>query len=211
MGVRFPPPPQMKIEKIFDIRFIVPPLLTFFFVFLFSPQHFIEVIEKGAKASWIFGVTGIILSLGFIISSFVEFIVIGFKLRGSYTNDEIAIGLLNTKFSKWYVNFKVNTHAQELASWIISDQIDKKNKGEVRNQINKRWHMAMANFNAVVGVSLAWTLIVIFWWCDYWSRPWSLLDIVISLIFIGIFLFNGIKTYKSVMEMDRILIRESFA
>jgi len=200
----------MKLENIFEIRFLVPPILTVFFIFLFSPHDFTEFLKENSGIGGIIGTTVIILALGFLISSIIERIVGWRKMRSVYGAEEFP--LLDTMFKSWNIKFSKDTvHANELATWIVMDKVDYKYKGgrgSVGDQISKRWHMAMANFSSLVGISIAWIIMAILLWLEPSgiTYAWADVSIVISGIFFPIFLYNGKTAYLSVVEIERILV-----
>ncbi len=163
----------MKIEKVFDIRFLVPPLLIVAAVFLASPTGFLSILSLTSEREWFtIGILStFVLTSGFVISSLVEFILGFFRHRISLSSER-EYKILQSRFSAWNVEFSSDSTATELAVWKALD----KTSDHVREQVHKRWHIAMANFNCTM----------------------SLLLIV--------FIVNGWKAYISVSRIDSLLI-----
>src|SRR3989338_5748867 len=70
----------MEIKQFLDARFLVPPAITIFFLWLANPPDFLDYILKYQGVGGFLTGTTFIFALGFLISSFVTFFVI--KLFG---------------------------------------------------------------------------------------------------------------------------------
>jgi len=201
----------MNSEKVFNFRFLVPPSLTIFLIFILSPGSFAEFLKpRQEELSWLTGAIGIagILSLGFIISTVANFIF-GSKdaaekkcaahYKQIFTLDEFA----DTK----------NTAALELGSWMVLDQIDVKaqRNRHIIDQIHKRWNMAMANYNCAIALMLAMAVEIFLFLHKIYFKPdpsWIMIVYcaVVAVLAI-IFLWNADRNRKSVLFMDLILAK----
>jgi len=199
------------MEKIFDIRFIVPPILTLILVFLFSPSYFLYLLQQYRDYELVIVSIPLILSLGVIISSIVNFILICFNSRSSeYNKDEKQI-LKEFFLSKEDIdmnnNDKKDSDVLELGSWLVLNNLDNR----TADQIHKRWNWAVAGFNSCLSVILSFIIIIFFssilkiipQATIFWKIVWICL--IIFLFFI--FFCNAVKNLKSVKTMDRILLR----
>src|SRR3989338_569994 len=172
----------MNMERMLDIRFLVPPILTLFFIFFYSPSYFLAfLINKSALLSIVVGPV-LILALGFIISSFVNAVV----------------DLLDAR---------TPTNIRELDIWRALE----KEGQHVCNQVHKRWHIAIANFNSCFATVLAPILIYIFTMSKQIIPPiptygWG---IIYATAIIGcaiLFVRNGCVAWKNVMQIDEDVV-----
>lgn len=190
----------MNIEKILDIRFIAPVGIVIFFAFIFSPVNFLILIISLSKTSWLVGVVGV-LGLGFMISSITEYII---RTRRLYLSKH-GYGF-ETIFN--LSKPEDENVASELATWIVLDAEGKHNETGIPSQIHKRWHFAMANFNAAIGVALGFifALVLNFNGClAQNSSCWYMFYVSICLFFVCIFYSNGNNARLSVLAMDDLL------
>jgi len=202
------------MEKIFDIRFLVPPVVTLFFVFFFSPSHFLELLQgydqyESLKILTVGSLT--ILAFGILISSVVHLILVVCLNRRSSNYDLDEIEIISEHFLREEkldpFNRPKNLDALELASWLIAEHVS----DYVKEQINKRWQWAMAGFNLVGAVILAF-IIVFFEHCIFQIIPnqtsdWSAFWFSVLLVSTLVFFFNAKYNLDSVREIDRILVR----
>lgn len=209
------------MQKIFDLRFIVPPTLFLALIFIANPSWFLNLpfltqIKSNVILSGLFGVTTL-LTLGFIISSIVYFILNLSKATATYEGKEEELlkkhfeyrdkGDCPSGFLKFNKESYENVYNCELTSWKMASK-----EGEyVYSQIHKRWQMAMSNFNCCCASLLAAiTLIILgFFHLSFIESAvyfWAGFSCVLAFVFMSIFLINGFITYKSVCTMDKILV-----
>lgn len=203
----------MKIEKVLDIRFIIPPLLTIFFVFLFSPFYFIKLFNENVNESWFFGGTSI-FALGFLISSLNEKFIAQRKLQDMYTETELNLFKETKTFDVWKnkIPDKIspeNVYLLELMNWINLDKVDKENNGSVRDQVHKRWNMAMTNYNSFLALWLTFFVLVVglaFGKLDFPNCYWVVLWLSLFILLLYLFQTNGKKVTDSVFAINRVLV-----
>ena len=187
------------MEKIFDLKFIVPPVIAIFSVFITDPIKYISLAESyGILLS-----TTSILVFGFLISTLVN-LIINISHKRDTLKEYLEKNGIKTK----------DENERELISWEAENEYSKKDNGFIANQISKRWDMAIVNFNcsmSLFGVTL---------WGLFTKKPFYIIDLlgqkpfytitiqwwwVSIMIFFSIFLCTGIILYKSVKKLDIIL------
>jgi len=197
------------MEKIFDIRFIVPPIFTLFFVFLFSPSYFLGKYTDSKTIEIIISVP-IILALGIIISSIGNFILVKCNLRSSqYSKKEKQI-LKEIFFQKEHIDMendnKNDSDILELGSWLVLSCFNE----HLQQQIHKRWNWAVSGFNYCISIILAIVFILV-GHCVFRIIPseknWSLVSIISGVVLFAIFFYNAENNRRSVRNMDRALVR----
>ncbi len=166
------------VEKLIEIRFLVPPILTVFFVSLFSPDDFSELVSERALPLLLAEGAVVILAVGFLISSLIDRLLddAGFKLSAS----------------------------TELETWRA---IDAEKSAHIHDQIHKRWHMAMANFNAAGGILLG-SLVPLFLGFhaerDYLFGYYAVVAILLYILW-----KNGMKAGQSAKKFGELLRKDS--
>ncbi len=188
----------MKTEKVFDIRFLVPALLVIISTFLADPYEFLNLI-KGKEELALGVISVIILASGFVISSVTEVGVTTFgRKTPNYSDGEK--NKLRSIFS-WLkdADLDKSVNLLELSNWLLMDKLPE----DTRNQIHKRWNMAMANFNCFVSIILSIIISTHLFQGITNNRIWC--ASVVILLFI--FLTNGIRAYISVLEMDKVILK----
>lgn len=204
----------MKIEKVFDIRFLVPPILTIFFIVFSSRSYLSGLLIGEVDTSWIIFWGIGILALGFLISSINE-CFIKKLLQETYIGDDLSRIKTMPSFEKWgsKISNKIdasNLYLAELISWMILDGVDRQGSSHIWNKVNKRWNMAVANYNSFTALILAGIIAPISWLvvgkCSYPSQIWFLVWFSVLLFFAYIFYINGKQTKDSVFKMHRALL-----
>ncbi len=151
----------MNVDRIFNFRFLVPPSLMIFLIFLFSPSGFVHLVNPLRDMQWLGGAIGVIgiLSVGFLISSITYFLV---KQSLNIINPECAPSYKKI-FKLGEFDDKKNIAALELGSWMTLDRIDviANRNLHVIDQVHKRWNMAMANYNCFFAVLFSIYIITI--------------------------------------------------
>ena len=193
----------MEIKQFIDTRFLVPPIITVFFIWLVDPFVFFDYFKNYEGYEGIVGFltsTAFILALGFLISSFVTVIIniIGVRdILKEHQNELVLPDFLDPS----------QNIDREVTTWLaILD--DAKNEEEklkldyIRKQIHKRWHACNANFNCVAALiaSAAILLLYLNWSpsCAWW---------VIWIISIVLFVINGRYAYQDVKSIDIIMVK----
>jgi len=180
------------MDKIFDLKFIVPPTLFFCFVFIINPYLFSCLFESLDYALAIFA--SIILVLGFIISSLTCFIlnIIGHPYEKDFKRSE-------HKLKRILIWDKPNMN-RELEEW-------RKNTKEgdfICNQIQKRWDMAIVNFNSSLALFFSF-LVGSYLYLNYSSNLNLFIWIILEILFLWIFLRNGFRAYLGVYDLEKII------
>ncbi len=195
------------MEKIYDIRFIVPPVLMGFYIFLFSPQYFFNLLLQYKLVNILPIASILLLALGVIISSAVNSIVVFFDLRSSnYSLDSKKILKDNFMINEDLDNYKSNStkNALELCSWLVANSVNV----DVARRIDNRWNWAMAGFNFIVATIFA-ILGVLFLNLYLKTIPYDTFGGVAWSLFVittmALFLYNAIKNLQSVKSLDEIL------
>lgn len=196
------------LEKVVDVRFIVPPVLTLIFVFFSAPEFFLGFV-KDFSNNFIYALIPlIILALGVLISGIGEFVISNFDFRNwKYAENEgrTLREILPSEESR--VN---DADVSELGSWIILSRISGKD-GFVKNQIVKRWYWAATNLNSSISIALAFLFVL----CNHLvctplfiQKPAvGLWWFVSSILFFCVFLKNFFGSYESMREMHKVLAR----
>jgi|GEM_PF-1355169 hypothetical protein len=198
------------MKKIFEIRFLAPPILAVTLIFLSSPTYFLGVVSNYGIVESIAFLTPIVFAVGVIISGIVESCISFKRIRQwgyiNYTQAEQQA--INNLVPKEHDKIH-QTNRVELGTWLILGAWDK-NYSNLQDQIQKRWYWATANFNLVIASSLAFIFVIFedkflpnFVGNYYSFRLWLILFIFV----LGIFGYNAIITHNSVREMHRALIR----
>lgn len=182
------------MDKIFDLKFIVPPTLFIIFVFIINPvsipllPELLGLSENLDFTLAFFTSTSIILGLGFIFSSITCLLI---NIRGDPRKK------FNCKRIWWD---KVDTK-EVLEEW----ERQAKRDDFICDQISKRWDMAYVNFNSCIALISALIAKVCLYnpsdpasgICGIWGILWILLLLI--------FLRNGLRAYNSVYDLDNDL------
>ncbi len=211
------------MEKIFDLRFVVPPTLFLGLVLIVSPQWSFDLL-KGLNFASFTSLLGIaVLTLGFIISSIVQVFVNLNKLTVGYTEKEEKIlkelfkdRAINEKYLQGesdkvcpYLGFNkdnnINVWNSDLASWFMAGKA-----GEyIKNQIDKRWQMAITNFNCFTASVLAYFVIIYLakFYPPFLPKANLFMYLGLFPVFLmPLFYYLGKNCLKSVRTMDKILV-----
>lgn len=186
----------MEVKSFLDARFLVPPTLTFFFLFLLDGGIKLTSYIQPIDSDFIGFLTGaiFIFSLGFLISSITTaFIINLFKLRDVLSSDSIQ--KLQGLFPFLNRCLKID---REVATWLT---IFNKEDEYLQVQLHKRWHAFNANLNSAIALLLAYILGVVIWEIQptlLWFLLW----------FIGLisFIFNAFLSHQDVKNIDNIMI-----
>ena len=179
------------MEKIFDLKFIVPPILAILFVFITDPIRYLSRVDNPYDA--LLSAT-IILAFGFLISTIANSIV-----NISHKRDTLKECL-----EKKGVKTK-NESEREFISWKAESQYSKEDNGFIESQISKRWGMAIANFNCAISLCLIIILAFIFNGKLFFPIDWWW---ILTISFFCLFSLNSFLLYKSVKELDVILYKK---
>lgn len=194
---------QSTIEKIIDIRFLVPPVLFVVFIFLSSPNYYLKLTEDYRNIIYTF-VFLIILGIGIVISAVGEFTIIILKLR-NWKYEGIEVEALKKVLPKEEKNINKTTQS-EIGSWIILSNFGGKENNFIQNQILKRWYWAATNLNCFIGLILG--IIYIVFIDNSFGVYQSNYKVIASFIVIAIvLLINFYTSYKSMKDMHKILAR----
>lgn len=200
----------MEIKEFINARFLVPPTIFLFFLFLANPDKFVLYIESHDKLTNLIFAPSIIFAFGFLISTAVTAFYIN-PLRLRQTIEDTRILEKVFPFLKESINNEYNDTQKEISTWLtILDDSDQK-LDYLREQIHKRWHAFNAGMNAIASLLLLLIYVMMlqrqtgwsFWSVPLWGYIWPLL-ITISII---AFYFAGQDAYNSVKEIDNIMIR----
>jgi len=178
------------MEKIFDLRFLVPPTL-FIGVFIFFCEHCVNRFVKclhlpdGTLVAFL---AGFVLAMGFIISSSTHLVVIEFlrwiKRREKKTNNKIIDDVCD-----------IYGIEEEVKIWHgLGD-----NNKFFSDRFTRRWEMAFANFNCCAAILLAclFSVFINGIILNYWVR------VIIVMVMLIIFFRNGwraISDYEYVFK-----------
>lgn len=198
----------MELKQFLDARFLVPPLILALFAFSANPDKVIDYITGYNSSVLVLLVGAVFLfGIGFMISSLVTaLVVIPCNLRGTLTEQSERLFLKIFPFLKnpdrreGYSNTE-----REAVTWLsISTDKDK----YIREQLHKRWHACNASANSIAALVIS--ALVAYPWvglgeqsCLYQGAWWSLLVALAS-----IFLITARDAYRSVVEIDNIMIRK---
>ncbi len=210
------------MEKIFDLRFIVPPTLFLGLIFMSGSKWFLchlqpllQLKDVGILIG-IFGSFGL-LTLGFIISSITNIFVRYYKLTATYEQSEEKVLKdyfknrdkynSHSGFLEFNKETKENLCNCEIASWIMANKAGK----YVRDQIDKRWNVAMVNFNCFVASLLSFFTLVILKICHFGCHIsiHFYFSYIFTIILMFIFVYSGQDALHSVRTMDKILVWDS--
>jgi hypothetical protein len=193
----------MNKEKVFDFRFLAPPSIIVFLVFVYSPSNFVKFIDS-LNISWLtgtlIGTTGI-LAVGFFISNLTYFLV------------KFFLGIIDRRCTPLYAElFKLeefnnpnNITALELGDRMALDIIDKEanNNSQIIDQAEKRWGMALANFNCFVASCISVIVVICLMTSGIYKSVWEWNQYCIFLfLFLFLFGFNGWKAHRSAFEIN---------
>ncbi len=180
--------------------------MTVFFVYLYNPTDFLELLINQNNSTWLIEIIGLI-AVSFIISSITEGIINKRQVRKSYGEKDLQI--LKEKLKNWDVDFN-ETYQQELASWVIIQKHDHDENGKIQNQVDKRWHMAMANFNSASAIIIAWIILFIMHAANLscFLRGISYWYLLLSIGLFILFFYNGSTAKNSVLDIDRLLLKK---
>jgi hypothetical protein len=171
----------MKVEKLFDIRFIVPPVLTLLLIFLYSPEYFLSRISESFLSVVIGSV--VVLALGFLISSIVDLLI-------NFKNARIPYGFSELQVWK----------AMDCEGKHITDQLHKRWHMVVAN-LNSYLAIILTpivlSIFSFVGINPPATL------------GWIISYFFIIVILAALFLRNGAYTYESLMDMDKLILERN--
>lgn len=203
------------MEKIFDIRFLVPPILMLLSIFLFNPDRFLKLHEHSLIIVAPI-LSFIILSFGIIISSIVDRFISCFNLRSPNYDSSEKEKIKDLFFSEFHAGEKTSlsddykdSDAVELSCWLVLNNLSYKNDEFVR-QIHKRWNWAISNYNMLAGLVFALLYVLIFsslCMNIYNISNYTFLWFFVNLLLMAVFLINGEYARKSVLKIDRILAR----
>lgn len=89
----------MEVKTFLDARFSVPPLVTLFLVFIFSPICFISLITKsgGGLLTLLVG-PAVLFALGFLLSSLVTVLINILGIRASLSKESVSMLLKEFPF-----------------------------------------------------------------------------------------------------------------
>lgn len=180
------------MDKISDLKFIVPPTLFLGFIFIINPYFFLCLFENFDSTLTIFAGTSIILALGFIISSLTCFII---NISGHpYKEYE------RKEYLKRIFRIDEDDISRELAEW--------KKEGEkndfVQKQILKKWEMAMVNFNSFIALLFSF----LFGLCLYrynsyhFSNSIPFYQILLGILLMILFFCNGLRAYFGLYDLE---------
>ncbi len=212
------------MEKIFDLRFIVPPLITIFivciFVFIIDPIGFLNLLNYVKWLSLAFGGSASVLVLGFIISSTTtrlrnKFCLLPGEKEDDY--DEKEQWILKQNFP-WIGDIFSRIGGEDsegnINCEIAEMEILNRERGYVQKYFEKTWNLAMASFNSCLAVILGWSIslsmsiIYLLLNGEYFILVYFVFfSIFLSLIF-SVFFINGMKTLRKIYKINRALIRK---
>lgn len=205
----------MEIKQFLNARFLAPPIIVVFFIFLADSEKFIGYINKYNGAVGLFVGTVFIFGIGFLISSFATLFInwaTGSPSHDSRFPSRATLNKISVDKAKKLFPFlpkndskKLTQTEKEVAIWLtIAD--DKKDK-YLREQLHKRWHVFNASFNSFIGLLFVFFFVVFrqSYFSD-WQTP-SVLWWLIFLVSVVVFLLDSVITYQSVQEIDNIMVR----
>lgn len=189
----------MEIEKFLDARFLAPPTVATFFVFLANPESFTMYMvshRTGFFVSVVF-----IFGTGFLISSLVTGLFVElFKWRQTLSEESIK-KLSESELFPYLKGGECLTDTEkEVATWLTVE--DDKFK-YIREQLHKRWHAFNASANSILALVLALLSIIYFNIGIVFTPFWWPLFVLSFTAFV----ITMCKTYKSVREVDNIMLR----
>lgn len=184
--------------KIFEIRFLVPPILTILLIFIFSPENFSKLVRvKNLSKDLVIISPAVLLGLGFLISSTTEFFV---NLTNARTSRKFTIIIREEKIKE--------SSIKEYETWVSLDRVDKDNHGHVREQIHKRWGMAMANANSFISVVFANITIAVLLKYNFMNVEYirhQCLFLLFTSMLCFIFITNYFYARNSVLYIDEVV------
>ena len=194
----------MKIDKILDFRFLAPPGVAFILFFLLLPEGFINGITSTPSVVWLGGITSMLV-LGFICSSITECVINCF---GGKVNHECLDDYKTIKSTKNLHLTKHETWALESSQWKVLDEIG---SDGVKEQVYKRWGMAMTNYNMCVAIVFVWAIVIPIYLYKYHQANWpgyTCWIFVASLILLIVLFHNARNAHKSVLGMHKIFSKK---
>jgi hypothetical protein len=186
------------------IKFIIPPITSFLFIFLaiiINPNRDIllnQTLDFFSKLNPIISILAsitTIMGIGFIISSLTFLIVGNFILKPHW--NEWAKGVLKTNFKFKELNV-INNIEEEVTEWLVQEQYS----DYIKKKIEKRWEMFSINANS--SISLLLTLIIIHY-LNIFSCCWF----VLWLLFMIVCVLNSIRTWNNISGIDHFLLRNT--
>lgn len=192
----------MEIKKFLDARFLVPPIITIFFIWLANPPVFLDYIQKYQGVGGFLTGVAFIFALGFLLSSIMTAFVINlFNLRTTLSK-ESGDYLEKHPFSFLKQSGVID---KEITTWfaILDDKTGLK-LDYIRDQIHKRWHAFNANLNSVAGLLFSFLIV-----CNYINIATNMINIWTILFTLSIagFFVNARVAYQNVRDIDNIMVK----
>lgn len=202
----------MDIKEFINARFLVPPIIGIFFVFLANPVEFVNFLstEKHNNITSLILAPIIIFSVGFLISTLTTaFLVILLKLRRTLS-DEFLNNIVgkNRPFDFFEKKDCFTDTEVELITWIT---ILGKNNSYLQDQIHKRWHAFNASVNSIVTILVSWAIVIILKIQFFDKYPWFMVLTVFTISFVATiaFLITAINSYASVKNLDMLVVKRT--
>lgn len=202
----------MDIKEFINARFLVPPIIGIFFVFLANPMEFINFLstEKHDNITSLILAPIIIFSLGFLISTFTTaFLVVLLKLRRTLSDEFLNNIVVENRPFDFFEKKDCFTDTEvELITWIA---IVGKENSYLQDQIHKRWHAFNASANSIVAILVSWVIIVTLKVQFFDKYPWSIILTVFTISFAAIiaFFITAVNSYKSVKNLDMLVVKRA--
>lgn len=191
----------MGTQKFIDARFLAPPLLVFFFIFLADPCFFyIRLVLTGDVLANLLGISILIFTFGYLLSTYgTAFYIIPNNLRTTL--------LVENKGKKVAMErFGLDPYSKtemELATWLA---VSKEEYQYVREQVDKRWIAFNANVNCLVALILALFIVLVF--VRFPSYCWGLIWLAFFVVTFVAFNKSKKEALESVRQLDGALIKD---
>jgi uncharacterized protein YacL len=203
------------MERIFDLKFIVPPLITMIivggFVFLVNPDQILSWFQKVQPFQPLAVAIGsaVILILGFLISSITTLIINRFFTPDYYDNKDREC--LKKRFH-WIEGEFTRKNPKNIHDICCCEVAGLETRSDIEEKYIQTTHdMAMVNFYSFTAIVLGLLLSIIILciinlpFCIF-IKKYGFFILILILLFL--FLYNGRRTREKVKQIDKILVRK---
>jgi len=154
-----------------------------------------------------------IFALGILISTFTTaIIIIPCKLKKTINSENLELIKASKKLGFLEKSKGEYTETSlEMVTWFAISDTKEENPEYIRNQTHKRWNAFNAGLNSIIALIIASVvslLIIFLTEMEFWFSWWWIIWLFLLVIFVVFFLINTCNAYKSVKEIDNIMVKK---